>query len=50
VVAGVNTARHRAYRLLLDAGFRSEFHGVRMHRPLVEIDDGAASYALDDWR
>lgn len=50
VVAGVNTARHRAYRLLLGAGFRSEFHGVRMHRPLVEIYDGAASFALDDWR
>jgi GNAT superfamily N-acetyltransferase len=50
VVAGVNTARHRAYRLLLAAGFRSEFHGVRMHRPFMEIYDSDASFALDDWR
>lgn len=50
ILAGVNTGRHDAYRTMLDYGFRSEFHGVRMHRPLIDICDTADCYAIDDWR
>jgi GNAT superfamily N-acetyltransferase len=50
VVAGVNTARHEAYRALLERGFRTEFQGVAMHRG---PDRGYArpdAFVLDDWR
>lgn len=50
VLAGVNTGRHHAYRVMLELGFRSEFQGVRMHRPWVPIYDEASSWVLDDWR
>lgn len=50
VIMGTNTGRHDAYRILLDQGFRSEFQGVRMHRPMVDIFDTPNVYALDDWR
>jgi len=50
VIIGTNTARHDAYRMLLDLGFRSEFQGVRMHRPMLDIFDTPDAYAIDDWR
>ncbi len=50
VIMGTNTGRHDAYRALLDHGFRSEFQGVRMHRPMVDMFDTPGAYALDDWR
>ena len=50
VIMGVNTGRHDAYRVLLECGFRSEFQGVRMHRPMVDMFDTPDAYALDDWR
>lgn len=50
VLAGVNTARHHAYRVMLELGFRSEFQGVRMHRPWVPIYDDEHAFVLDDWR
>jgi GNAT superfamily N-acetyltransferase len=50
VIMGTNTGRHDAYRTLLSHGFRSEFQGVRMHRPMVDIFDTPSAYALDDWR
>ena len=33
LVAGVNTARHEAYRAMLERGFRTDLQGVAMHRP-----------------
>ena len=50
VVMGTNTGRHDAYRVLLNQGFRSEFQGVRMHRPMLDMFDTPDFYALDDWR
>jgi predicted N-acetyltransferase YhbS len=50
IIAGVNTARHDAYRVLIDEGFRSEAHGVRMHRPLVDVYDTPSDFVIDDLR
>jgi GNAT superfamily N-acetyltransferase len=50
LVAGVNTSRHRAYRKMLAAGFRTELQGVTMHRPNEPGYDRATSYLIDDWR
>jgi GNAT superfamily N-acetyltransferase len=50
VVLGMVTSRHEAYRKLIEMGFRSEFQGVRMHRPWAELEDGAGQWIIDDWR
>ncbi len=50
VTAGVNTARHGAYRLLVEAGFRVQLTGVAMHRPYETYYDRPDVYVLDDWR
>ncbi len=48
--AGVNLARHRAYRKMLERGFRTAIQGVAMHR----LDDPGYSrpevFVIDDWR
>jgi len=48
--AGVNTARHEAYRAMLDHKFRTEFQGVTMHRPNEPGYNRPGVYVLDDWR
>jgi GNAT superfamily N-acetyltransferase len=48
--AGVNTARHEAYRQLLARGFRTLMQGVTMHRPNEPGYDRPDVYLLDDWR
>ena|SRR5579862_4187719 len=50
LAAGVNLGRMRAYRLLIDLGFRATRQGVAMHRPWVEAYDRDDVFALDDWR
>lgn len=48
--AGVNTARHDAYRRMIARGFRTDIVGVAMHKG---NDTGYCRpdvYALDDWR
>ena len=50
IVAGTSTARHHAYRRLMDLGYRTQFHGVRMQRP---DDPGYCRrevWAIDDLR
>jgi hypothetical protein len=50
VLAGVNMARHEAYRLLIARGFRTAIQGVAMHR---HNDPGycrPGAYVVDDWR
>ena len=50
LLAGVNMARHEAYRHLVARGFRTEVQGVTMHR---HNDPGYCRpgvYVLDDWR
>jgi len=50
LVAGVNTARHEAYRQMLARGFRTDMQGVVMSRPNVAGYNRSGVYLLDDWR
>jgi GNAT superfamily N-acetyltransferase len=50
IVAGVNTARHVAYRQMLARGFRLEVQGVAMHRPNEAGYNRPDVYLIDDWR
>ena len=48
--AGVNVARHKAYRCLLERGFRITMQGVSMHRPNEPGYSHADAFVIDDWR
>ena len=48
--AGVNLARHEAYRAMLERGFRTDYQGVAMHRPNGPGYSRPGVYVLDDWR
>jgi Acetyltransferase (GNAT) family len=50
LVAGVNTARFEAYRLMLASGFRADFQGVAMKRPNDSSYNRPEAYIIDDWR
>jgi len=50
LVAGTNTARHAAYRRLLERGFRSFLHGVAMQRPDDPGYNRSDCLVIDDWR
>lgn len=50
LVAGVNTARHEAYRLMLARGFRADIQGVAMSRPNESGYNRPGLYLIDDWR
>ena len=49
-VAGVNLGRHETYRYLIARGFRTDRHGVTMHRPNQDGYSHLGIYVLDDWR
>ena len=48
--AGVNMARHHAYRKMLARGFRTDIQGVAMHRPDEPGYNRPEVYVIDDWR
>lgn len=50
LVAGCNTARAEAYRLMQARGFRAEIVGVAMHRPGQTGYNRPGMFVLDDWR
>jgi GNAT superfamily N-acetyltransferase len=50
VLAGVNTARHEAYRHMLARGFRTQIQGVVMSRPNEAGYNRSGVYLIDDWR
>ena len=50
LVAGVNTARHEAYDRMAARGFRSDMHGVAMHRPNDAGYNRPGTFLIDDWR
>jgi hypothetical protein len=50
LVAGVNTARHEAYRRMIARGFRADFQGVVMQRPNEPGYNRPEVYLIDDWR
>ena len=48
--AGVNTARHEAYRDMLSRGFRTDVQGVVMSKPNEGGYNRPGVYVIDDWR
>ena len=48
--AGVNTARHEAYRQMLARGFRTEFEGIAMQHGNEPGYNRPGVYLIDDWR
>ena len=50
LAAGVNTARHEAYRQMLMRGFRIDLLGVAMEKPNESGYNRAGVYVIDDWR
>lgn len=48
--AGMNLARHEAYRQMLDRGFQTTQQGVAMHRPNEPGYSRPDMYVIDDWR
>ena len=50
LVAGVNTARHAAYRSMMERGFRAFLHGVAMQRPNEAGYNRPDCFVIDDWR
>lgn len=50
IIAGVNTGRHEAYRLMLRNGFRTVTQGVAMQRGNEGGYNRPGVYIADDWR
>ena len=50
MVAGMNASRHKAYRQMMTAGFRTDFIGVAMERPNEPGYNRPGVFILDDWR
>ncbi|HKR51263.1 MAG TPA: GNAT family N-acetyltransferase [Pseudonocardiaceae bacterium] len=50
LVAGMNTARRGAYRILLQHKFTADLIGVTMHRPDEPGYSRPDAYVIDDWR
>lgn len=50
IVAGANTARHNAYRKMIERNFRTDVQGVAMHRPNEAGYCRGDVYLIDDWR
>ncbi|HEY8518345.1 MAG TPA: GNAT family N-acetyltransferase [Candidatus Binatia bacterium] len=50
LTAGVSTANRAAYRHLIGRGFRTQLHGVEMHRPEGPAYHVPEALVLDDWR
>ena len=50
VIAGMNSGRHEAYRLLARVGFRAFLHGVAMHRANDIGYNRPGVFVIDDWR
>lgn len=50
VEAGINLGRARAYRQMLEHGFRTQIQGVAMHKPDSPGYNRPDVHVLDDWR
>jgi len=48
--AGTNAGRSEAYRIMQEAGFRTEMNGIAMMRPAVEGYNHPEKFVIDDWR
>jgi predicted N-acetyltransferase YhbS len=50
IVAGINTARHDAYRLMIERGFRTRMEGLAMLRPNEPGYNRPDCFVIDDLR
>jgi predicted N-acetyltransferase YhbS len=50
VIAGVNSGRRAAYRVIQDCGYRADLNGIAMHRPDQPGYNRPDVFAIDDWR
>jgi GNAT superfamily N-acetyltransferase len=50
LVAGMNAARHEAYRKMFERGFRTDMLGVIMQQPNEPGYNRPGVYVIDDWR
>jgi GNAT superfamily N-acetyltransferase len=50
LLAGVNMARHEAYRLFVARGYRTEIQGVTMHKDNDPGYSRPGLFIIDDWR
>ena len=50
IIAGMNSARHAAYRSLLARGYKAFFQGVAMQRPNLSGYNTPDRFVIDDWR
>jgi GNAT superfamily N-acetyltransferase len=50
LLAGVNMARHEAYRLFVARGYRTEIQGVAMHKDNDPGYSRPGLFIIDDWR
>ena len=50
LVAGVNVARHEAYRSMIARGFRTELEGIAMQKDDEAGYNRRDVYVIDDWR
>jgi GNAT superfamily N-acetyltransferase len=50
IVAGINTARHEAYRQMIDRGFRAFMEGIAMLRPNQPGYNRSDCFVIDDLR
>jgi hypothetical protein len=48
VVAGVNTARHKAYSIMLRNGYKTSSYGVIMQRPNAGGYNKPGTFVIDD--
>jgi GNAT superfamily N-acetyltransferase len=47
---GVNTARHEAYKIVLEEGFKIDSLSIAMQSPNRALYNRAGVYVIDDWR
>ena len=50
LVAGMNTARHEAYKKMFERGFRADMVGVIMQQPNEPGYNRPGVFVIDDWR
>lgn len=50
IVAGANSGRTRAYRVMTESGFRTVMNGILMTRPDTTGYNREDAFVIDDWR
>lgn len=50
IVAGTNTGRTAAYRMMQEAGYRTDMNGIAMFRPAADGYNTDSAFVIDDWR